>query len=88
MKIQLLKNVPTEWEPGIYEAEMVEMDCVKITTTKVLYLRPEQFKILPDEPDTCERCLYKHLSHSDGGWCYMFRWAPDIDGFCAQFKRQ
>ena len=87
MKIRLLEDIPTEWEAGIYEAEMVEMDCVKITATKELYLRPEQFKVLPDEPEACEKCLYKHLSHEDdGGWCYMFKWAPA--GFCAQFKRQ
>ena len=87
MKIELLDTAAAvDWEPGIYEAEVVEMNCVKITATRVLYLRPEQFKILPDEPEACEQCLYKHLPPYNGGWCYMFKHEPD--GFCAQFKRQ
>jgi hypothetical protein len=54
IKIKLLENLP-QWESGIYWAEIVEMNCVKITKldfpgakTRELYLKPEQYQIVND----------------------------------------
>ena len=55
IKVKLLKNTTTEdsrenkvsWMAGIYEAEIVEMNCVKITST--LYLRPEEYRMLSED---------------------------------------
>lgn len=55
IKVKLLKNTTTEdnrenlvsWMAGTYDAEIVEMNCVKITST--LYLRPEEYRMLSDD---------------------------------------